>query len=218
MQLNMILTLYLTAVALSTPALGNLEYAFYPIKDSFLTTESVLFRFSLTNYYESGILFLPWTTPLDFGPGQILQLTRDGAEVRFIGPVASRLPPSAEDYVLLPAGGYISVPYNVSGAYEVDGRAGNYIGNMSIYLSAKRIVSATINYDSDTFSLTKLSITNISFCVVESVTDVCNLPPNTPGDMSFNTTVLSHSSVLLPYSTLVCVVLMAVYVFVSVMT
>ena len=189
-----------------------LEYAFYPIKDVFLTTESILFRFNLTNYYECGILFLPWTTPLDFAPGELLQLTRDGTEVGFIGPVTSRLPASAGDYIFLPAGGYSSVPYNVSSEYEIDGRAGNYTGNTSIYISAKQSVSVNTNYDSETFSLIYLSITDVSFCIVESVSDVCNLSPNAPGYMSFNTTV-SHSSVLLPYSTLVCVVsMMVVYV------
>ena len=214
----MILTLCLTVMALSTPVLGNLEYAFYPIKDVFFTNEPVLFRFNLTNYYDCGILFLPWSTPLDFAPGELIQLTRDGTKVTFIGPLTSRLPPTAGDYVFLPAGGYISVSYSVSSSYEIDGRAGNYTGNTSIYIYAKLSVSANTNYDSDTFSLTLLPMTSISFCVVESVSDVCNLQPSTPGDMSFNTTVTSHSSVLVPCSTLLCVVMMVVYVFVSIMT
>ena len=196
----------LLTVLLLAPIHCYIEYSFYPIKEVFLLDEHVLFRLNLTNKYTTGLLFLTWGTPLDYIPGPILWLTEGGNAVTFICPVASRLPPSAEDFEFLPAGDGISVLYNVSSCYSVD-TAGNYSANTSTLIAAKLMhsVSADTSYNLDTFSLLDLSVSDISFCVLRSVSGVCLLASDRSGDKLFNRTLISFSNRLLPPYLLVAI-------------
>ncbi|KAI6660533.1 hypothetical protein LOD99_14117 [Oopsacas minuta] len=199
---SFIITFFLLSTVLS-PIHCQIQYSFYPIKKAFSLDEHVLFRFTLTNNYDTGLLYLPWGTPLEKYPGELLRITGEQSEVNFICPVASRLSPTADDYKFLPAGSTENVLYNVSVCYTID-TAGEYTANYSRYLPAKLVYAVTAFTSYDSFSSAVLSIDNIRFCVG----DTCNLPPIIPE--LFNVTLISSSSTLLPEYMLIfiyCVVI-----------
>ena len=203
-------TLYLIAVCMMgvLPGIeaesGAIEFSFYPIKDAFLSDENVLFRFTITNNYTYDMVYLPWNTPIEPDEPSLLDLTRNGTLILFHCPINSRLPPTRQDYVYLASGASMSAIYNVSNCYTVD-RDGNYSANASISLWGCLLESGITrnNFDPEDSCYADLSVRAISFCVVESAGDSCDLPAERAASNAFNSTLRCSSSSVFKLDTLV---------------
>ncbi len=67
--------------------------------------QPVELQFRLDNLGTGPVYVLNWQTPLESRPlGAYLQVTRDGAEVPYLGAMAKRGNPSAESYVTITPG------------------------------------------------------------------------------------------------------------------
>ncbi len=81
--------------------------------------EPVLVRFQLTNPTSQPVYVLNWQTPLDDVPSNSLEVTRDGVEIPYQGPMFKRGDPEAEDYVAIAPGASASAEVEVSLPYEM---------------------------------------------------------------------------------------------------
>jgi hypothetical protein len=71
--------------------------------------ENVQLQFTLVNESEARLYLLRWYTPLEGIAGEILIVKRDGKLLPYRGILASRVPPTPDDYVALDAGASVSV-------------------------------------------------------------------------------------------------------------
>jgi peptidyl-Lys metalloendopeptidase len=60
--------------------------------------------FKLTNRSDTPVYVLKWQTPLEGILGTVFQVTRDGQEVPYQGPMVKRAPPTADSYATLAPG------------------------------------------------------------------------------------------------------------------
>jgi hypothetical protein len=81
--------------------------------------QPVELRFRLSNPTAQPLFVLKWQTPLEGMFGKNLQVTRDGVEVPFQGPMKKRGDPQASDYVTVPPGEPAEATVDVSLAYEM---------------------------------------------------------------------------------------------------
>jgi hypothetical protein len=81
--------------------------------------EPVMLQFRLTNPTSQPVYVLNWQTPLDGLFGNFLQVTRDGAEIPYQGPMMKRGDPEADDYVAIAPGASADAEIEVSLAYEM---------------------------------------------------------------------------------------------------
>lgn len=79
----------------------------------------VRLRWELANDSSFAVSVLAWQTPLEGFRGPIFTVTRDGAEVAYLGPVVKRADPTAESYVRLPAGGGAIREVDLAEAYDL---------------------------------------------------------------------------------------------------
>ena len=79
----------------------------------------VRLRWELANDSSFAVSVLVWQTPLEGFRGPSFTVTRDGAEVAYVGPVVKRADPTAESYVPLPAGGGAIRELDVAEAYDL---------------------------------------------------------------------------------------------------
>ncbi|MFP2926311.1 protease [Pyxidicoccus sp. 3LG] len=77
----------------------------------------VLFR--LSNPTSQPLYVLDWHTPLEGLRNDIFQVTRDGAEVSYQGPMVKRAPPQADDYVTLAPGASVEGRVDVARGYDL---------------------------------------------------------------------------------------------------
>jgi hypothetical protein len=80
--------------------------------------EPVSLRFQLTNPTAQPLFVLDWHTPFEGLLNNFLQVTRDGTEVPYQGPMLKRGNPEANDYVTVPAGKSMEASVEVSLAYD----------------------------------------------------------------------------------------------------
>lgn len=76
-------------------------------------------RWELRNESAFAVSVLSWQTPLEGFRGPLFEVTRDGAEVAYLGPVVKRGDPGAGDYVRVPGGGAVSREVELAEAYEL---------------------------------------------------------------------------------------------------
>ncbi|HEY0170702.1 MAG TPA: M35 family metallopeptidase [Pyrinomonadaceae bacterium] len=81
--------------------------------------------FELTNNGDQDLYVLTWYTPLEGLYSDCLSVLRDGERLPYDGVLPKRGAPTADDYVLVPAGKTVSNVVELSGAYEVS-RPGDY--------------------------------------------------------------------------------------------
>jgi hypothetical protein len=80
--------------------------------------EPVELRFQLTNPTAQTLYVLEWHTPLEGLLNNFLQVTRDGTEIPYQGPMLKRGNPSAEEYTAIPAGKSVEATVEASLAYD----------------------------------------------------------------------------------------------------
>jgi hypothetical protein len=80
--------------------------------------EPVELRFQLSNPTARPVFVLDWHTPLEGLLANFLQVTRDGQEVPYQGPMMKRGDPGAEDYVAIQPGASAEAKVEVSLAYD----------------------------------------------------------------------------------------------------
>lgn len=81
--------------------------------------EPVELRFQLTNRTAQPLYVLNWRTPLEGLWGNDFQVTRDGAQVPYQGPMKKRANPSAQNYVTIAPGASVDGTVELSLAYDM---------------------------------------------------------------------------------------------------
>ncbi len=82
--------------------------------------DPVELSFRLTNRTAKPLFVLSWRTPLEGLRGNDFQITRDGTEIPYQGPMAKRGNPSAESYVTLAPGASVDAKVELTLAYEMN--------------------------------------------------------------------------------------------------
>jgi hypothetical protein len=75
-------------------------------------------RFTLVNRSASPLLVLGWGTPLEGWMQPYLRTTRDGVELKYLGPVLKRGDPDAIEYLRMAPGQQRSETFNLAPAFE----------------------------------------------------------------------------------------------------
>ena len=88
--------------------------------------DPVELEFRVTNQSDKAVYLLNWYTPLEGILGDIFQVTYDGQQLSYLGPMVMRAAPLADQYILLEAGESVTAVVDVSTAYDFS-RAGHYI-------------------------------------------------------------------------------------------
>lgn len=83
------------------------------------SSESVQLRFTLVNDSSTNLYLLRWYTPLEGIAGEIFRVKRDGQVIPYRGILASRMPPTPDDYVALDAGASVSVVVDLAEGYDL---------------------------------------------------------------------------------------------------
>ena len=84
-----------------------------------LAGEEVPVTFTFENRTDQAGQVLKWNTPLEGLYNRFFLVTRDGVELPYQGPMAKRMPPTAESYALVPAHGQLSAVVNLGDVYDV---------------------------------------------------------------------------------------------------
>jgi hypothetical protein len=82
--------------------------------------EPVEVRFQLTNRTAQPLFVLKWRTPLEGLRGNDFQVTRDGTDIPYQGPMVKRGNPSAESYVTIAPGASVEARVELTLAYEMN--------------------------------------------------------------------------------------------------
>jgi len=81
--------------------------------------ESTQLTFTLVNESDIRLYLLRWYTPLEGIAGEIFGVRRDGQVIPYRGILASRMPPTPDDYVVLDPGASVSVVVDLSEGYDL---------------------------------------------------------------------------------------------------
>jgi hypothetical protein len=88
--------------------------------------QPVELQFQLTNRGTKPVSVLKWQTPFESPPlGAYLQVTRDGVEVAYQGPMAKRADPSASSYITVTPGASAEGKVDVGMSYDMK-QGGHY--------------------------------------------------------------------------------------------
>ncbi len=80
--------------------------------------EPVEVHFKLTNRSDMPVWVLTWQTPLEGILGTVFQVTRDGEEVPYQGPMVKRAAPSADSYAAIAPGATVENTVEVTQAWD----------------------------------------------------------------------------------------------------
>ncbi len=80
--------------------------------------ESINLKFVLKNVSDEPLYVLEWYTPLEGIAGEIFRVKHDGQTLPYEGILASRMPPSAEQYILLYPGETVSAVVNLANSFD----------------------------------------------------------------------------------------------------
>jgi hypothetical protein len=102
------------------PAMATTLECSLSVPPSLKAGQPVEARFQLINRTAQPLFVLKWRTPLE---GRLLgndfEITRDGAEIPYQGPMAKRGNPGADSYVTLAPGASVEAKVELSLAYEL---------------------------------------------------------------------------------------------------
>lgn len=120
MRLTFRLMLALAALALSSVAFsaGNLRVSIGSAAQQLSDTDDLTMTVTFTNEGRASAKLLRWITPSDELSGPLFQITRDGAPVTYLGPIAKRAAPTADDYITLSPGESVSYEVELTGLYD----------------------------------------------------------------------------------------------------
>lgn len=102
-----------------TPAMAMRLDCTLSVGPSLRAGAPVELRFQLSNPTAQPVFVLKWQTPLEGLFGNNLQVTRDGVEVPYQGPMKKRGDPQASDYVAIAPGASVEGTVNVALAYDL---------------------------------------------------------------------------------------------------
>jgi peptidyl-Lys metalloendopeptidase len=88
-------------------------------KDTFIKDNPIAINFTLQNISNEKLWILTWYTPLEGLKGKIFQVTCEGKEVPYEGPMVKRGQPSNADYAYIEPGKSVSKEFDLSRAYQV---------------------------------------------------------------------------------------------------
>ncbi len=94
---------------------GNIEAA----QTRFAPDEPVALTLHLANQGAASVWVLRWQVPSDEITADILEVTRDGQRVDYIGPFVKRAAPTADDYVEIVAGEEITATFDPTSVYDM---------------------------------------------------------------------------------------------------
>ncbi|MBZ4334264.1 protease [Corallococcus sp. AS-1-12] len=80
--------------------------------------EPIEVLFKLTNRSESPVWVLKWQTPLEGILGTVFEVTRDGEEVPYQGPMVKRAAPNADSYTAIAPGASVENTVEVTQAWD----------------------------------------------------------------------------------------------------
>ena len=78
-----------------------------------------MIEFTLENRSGDTLRVLKWYTPLEGLNGRILEVTREGKPLPYLGRMVKRGPPAAEDYLSLGRGASASATFDLARAYDL---------------------------------------------------------------------------------------------------
>ncbi|MCE9686941.1 hypothetical protein LZP73_12130 [Shewanella sp. AS16] len=81
-------------------------------------------QFRLSNGGQDTWRLLSWHTPFDAWFSEFMHISREGRALRYLGALAKRGAPVAEDYLLLPPGASLVTDLDLSQAYRLE--SGSY--------------------------------------------------------------------------------------------
>lgn len=93
------------------------------IAETLETGESVPVQFSLKNDSSDDVRMLVWGTPLEGVYGRIFKVLRNGDPVPYEGIVVRRGEPTADDYIVIPAGQSVSAEVDLAKSYNFSAAA-----------------------------------------------------------------------------------------------
>jgi peptidyl-Lys metalloendopeptidase len=88
-------------------------------KDTFIKDSPIAINFTLQNTSNEKLWILTWYTPLEGLKGKIFQVTCEGKEIPYEGPMVKRGQPSKADYIYIEPGKSVSKEIDLSSAYQV---------------------------------------------------------------------------------------------------
>lgn len=88
-------------------------------KDTFIKDNPIVVNFTLQNTSNEKLWILTWYTPLEGLKGKIFQVTCEGKEIPYEGPMVKRGQPSKADYMYIEPGESVSKEFDLSRAYQV---------------------------------------------------------------------------------------------------
>jgi peptidyl-Lys metalloendopeptidase len=94
-------------------------------RTAFRAGENVILQASITNPHDEAIQVLKWYLPADGLEAPLLNVTRDGEPVPYVGPVFKRRAPTEEDYLVLQPGETVSGSLDLAAYYDLSA-SGNY--------------------------------------------------------------------------------------------
>jgi peptidyl-Lys metalloendopeptidase len=118
-------------------------------------TAEVAVRVTFTNVSDGPVRLLKWYVPgTDGVKAELLEVSREGTPVEYLGPHAKRRAPRPEDFVTLAPGGHVSGLAPLSGLYDLS-ESGTYTVRFSAQVTGPRAVVLTraVQLDSNALSL-----------------------------------------------------------------
>lgn len=102
----------------SEPVSGRSPFTAYVTAPAEVKTCSPLqIEFTVTNHGETGVYLLEWYTPLEGILGDIFQVTYQGKELDYLGPMVMRADPLLENYLYFEPGESRSASVDLASAY-----------------------------------------------------------------------------------------------------
>lgn len=103
----------------ATPVPSNISATISAGQASYSTGDPLMLRFTLKNISNQALTLLKWNTPLDGFYSDMFRVEANGQPVEYVGILAYRTPPTAEDFVQLQPGQEISVDFDLAGQYAM---------------------------------------------------------------------------------------------------
>ncbi len=119
---------------------GTLLTAVITIPDAIEACNPLPLDFTITNAGQSGIYLLKWYTPLEGVKGDIFQVTYQGKELDYLGPMVMRGDPLPESYLNLNPGESSSASVDLASAYPF-----HQEGEYQIKFRSPRISDTAVN-------------------------------------------------------------------------
>ncbi len=122
-RLRVLLALAFVLALLAVPAAGAAPgdrlVTLAADKAAYAAADPVVVHVILTNTTGRSLRVLRWFTPADGVEEALFAVQRDGAPVRYLGPVFKRPAPTAADFVVLAPGASASYDVDLSAAYDL---------------------------------------------------------------------------------------------------